>query len=132
MPILLALTFDDWSNQMYRVMGGTTVFSCIYFVLLVSLGGFVLVNLFLAVVFEQFIWTQSSGSAPPSVVEQRKLVASVLSTLEFFQALTERERRQLSDALEEETYAAGAPVVLEGDPATTMYASSQAWACLLL
>ena len=61
MPVLLTLTFDDWSALMYSVVGAVDAsWPSLFFVLLVSLGGFFVVNLFLAVVFEQFIWIQST------------------------------------------------------------------------
>ena len=119
-PVLLALTFDDWSALMYLVIGATSGYSALFFVLLVTIGGFFVINLFLAVVFEQFIWTQSVETEP-SVVDRRKLVDSVLGGLEFYTALTKGEKTKLADALEEEAYQMGDPVVVEGDRATSMY-----------
>jgi hypothetical protein len=49
----------------------------------------------LAVVFEQFIWTQSI-ELKPSVVERRNLVDRVLRPLPFYRALTLAEKRRLA------------------------------------
>ena len=83
--LLQAITFDDWTVIMYALMRSTSTWAWVYFVAIVVLGGFFVVNLFLAVVFEQFIWTQST-EAEPTVVERRQLVDNVLGGLEFYQA----------------------------------------------
>ena len=53
--LLQAITFDDWATTMYMLMGATSPASWVYCALITALGGFFVVNLFLAVIFEEFI-----------------------------------------------------------------------------
>lgn len=53
---------------MYGVINAFSPFSVIYFVLIVILGGFFTVNLFLAVIFEEFLEAQQ---VPPLSSEAR-------------------------------------------------------------
>jgi len=91
-------------------MASASPWAALFFVALVSFGAFFVVNLFLAVVFEEFIWTQSV-EPKPSVVERRNLVEQVLRKLPFYRALNLVERRRLADALVEESYEEDAVVV---------------------
>ena len=53
--LMEAITFDGWAEPMYDVMGYfDSPWVSLYFVLIVVLGGFFVVNLFLAVVFLEF------------------------------------------------------------------------------
>lgn len=49
-----AVTFDDWATPMYALMASFSPFVWIYFVVVVVLAGFFVVNLFLAVIFLEF------------------------------------------------------------------------------
>ena len=59
--LLQALTFDDWTVSMYAVIKAVSPYAVIYFLLFVILGGFFIVNLFLAVIFEEFISAQKTA-----------------------------------------------------------------------
>ena len=63
--ILQALTFDGWTNPMYYLMATTSepYFPVLYFMTVVVLGGFFLVNLFLAVLFQEFSSAQAVEEA---------------------------------------------------------------------
>ena len=56
--LLQAITFDDWTVAMYALMDAMSPWVFVYFVLIVMLGGFFVVNLFLAVIFEETISAQ--------------------------------------------------------------------------
>ena len=105
LPLLLALTLDDWTAAMYMLMEALSPAVALFFVrvltrrarrhdrcglqpidqphlsrawpqvTLVIFGGFFVVNLFLAVIFEEFIWTQSRETEP-SVVLRRQVIAA--------------------------------------------------------
>ena len=55
--LLKAITFDSWSEDMHGIMANSSSFSSqcavvLFFLLVIALGGFFLVNLFLAVIFQ--------------------------------------------------------------------------------
>ena len=56
--ILQAVTFDTWTDPMFDIMDSYTYSSWIYFILVAILGGLFVVNLFLAVIFDEFIRAQ--------------------------------------------------------------------------
>ena len=51
--LLQCVTFDDWTEVMYSLMIALSPYVVLYFVAFVALGGFFVINLFLAVVFEE-------------------------------------------------------------------------------
>ena len=65
--LLQALTMDTWTDCMYAldVAFGSAAGPNTYFVVIVVLGGFFIVNLFLAVIFEEFLSAQQASGAPP-------------------------------------------------------------------
>ena len=52
--LVQAITFDDWANPMFRLSSSFSESVWIYFVLLVMLGGYFILNLFLAVIFLEY------------------------------------------------------------------------------
>jgi voltage-gated sodium channel len=54
LSIFRVITLEDWSYVMYNYMDSSGIIAAIYFPLLVVLGGFFLLNLFLAVIMESF------------------------------------------------------------------------------
>ena len=73
--LLQAVTFDDWANSMYLLMGAYSPDVWIYFVLIAMIGGFFLVNLFLAVIFEEFLSTKRVEKAVASMERRRERLA---------------------------------------------------------
>ncbi|KAL1524565.1 hypothetical protein AB1Y20_019455 [Prymnesium parvum] len=67
--ILQSVSFDEWTDSMFAIMTVISPLSCVYSVSVVVLGGFFVVNLFLAVIFNEFI---SIHSAEQSVGKQSK------------------------------------------------------------
>jgi hypothetical protein len=61
MSTLGVVTFDDWTEPMHALMVSVSPASWIYFVTIVVLGGFFMVNLFLAVLYDEFSHTMQSG-----------------------------------------------------------------------
>ena len=53
--LLQAITFDDWTVAMYALMESLSPYVVVYFLLIVVLGGFFVINLFLAVIFEEVV-----------------------------------------------------------------------------
>ena len=49
-----AITFDDWATPMYALMGSFSPYAWVYFLLVLAVGGFFVVNLFLAVIFMEY------------------------------------------------------------------------------
>ena len=61
-----AITFDDWAEPMYALRSSSSPYVWVYFVLIVLLGGFFIVNLFLAVIFLEFSATKDHiDTLPP-------------------------------------------------------------------
>jgi hypothetical protein len=56
--LMQSLTFDDWTVAMYALMDAFSPWVVVYFVAIVVLGGFFVVNLFLAVIFEETLSAQ--------------------------------------------------------------------------
>ena len=56
--LLTCVTFDEWATMMFAMMRANGAFAWLYFVLIVALGGFYVVNLFLAVIFKEFVGTK--------------------------------------------------------------------------
>ena len=56
--LLQAITFDDWTVAMYGLRRTVSPYVFVYFVLIVILGGFFVINLFLAVIFEETLEAQ--------------------------------------------------------------------------
>ena len=52
------ITFDTWFNVMYHLMTAVSPYVVVYFLAIALLGGFFVVNLFLAVVFDEFMRTK--------------------------------------------------------------------------
>ena len=63
LPILQAITFDTWSDPMFDVMEAYASGSWIFFILIAILGGLFVVNLFLAVIFDEFMRAQATQDA---------------------------------------------------------------------
>ena len=62
-PVLQAVTFDCWTMPMYDVMNGYSYSAWVFFILVASIGGFFLVNLFLAVIYDE-VTLQPCPSSP--------------------------------------------------------------------
>ena len=67
--LLQAITFDDWTEAMYALMTALSPYVVIYFVAIVTLGGFFVVNLFLAVIFEEHSKQEAELEAQQYVAE---------------------------------------------------------------
>lgn len=67
MPLLQAVTFDTWTDPMFDVMGAYNFWAWPYFIIVAIIGGMFVVNLFLAVIFDEFMRAQESASAEKEV-----------------------------------------------------------------
>jgi len=63
MMIVQIITFDTWSDIMYDLMDAFSAYVWVYFLLVAMLGGFFVVQLFLAVVFEEFMKSKENNAA---------------------------------------------------------------------
>ena len=61
--ILQTITFDTWTEAMYALSISFSPYAIVFFVLIVILGGFFVVNLFLAVIFQEFLAAQMRDAA---------------------------------------------------------------------
>ena len=94
--ILQALTFETWSEPMYDLVDatGTAVVTTIW-VFIVFFGGFFLVNLFLAVLFQEFVTAQAyeKSTSEAKALRLKEAVARRarrLSAIEVIQRCTRR------------------------------------------
>ena len=65
--ILQAVTFDTWTDPMFDIMASYSYSAWIYFILVAILGGLFVVNLFLAVIFDEFMRAQAEADAEREV-----------------------------------------------------------------
>ena len=65
--ILQAVTFDTWTDPMFDIMASYSYSAWIYFILVAILGGLFVVNLFLAVIFDEFIRAQEANAAEEEI-----------------------------------------------------------------
>ncbi|KOO32786.1 sodium channel protein type 9 subunit alpha [Chrysochromulina tobinii] len=63
LPILQAITFDTWTDPMFYVMDAYSFAAWGYFIAIAILGGMFVVNLFLAVIFDEFMRAQATEEA---------------------------------------------------------------------
>ena len=68
--LLQAITFDDWANPMFALMESGSPWTWVYFVLIVVFGGFFVINLFLAVIFDEFL-AQKRYTGAVKAMDQR-------------------------------------------------------------
>ena len=68
--------FDDWADAMYLLMGSFSPYAWLYFVLIVLIAGFFVVNLFLAVVYLEF--GSSKARVDASANQTKQPVAAAL------------------------------------------------------
>ena len=66
-PIIQAITFDTWTDPMFDVMDAYSYEAWTYFIAIAILGGMFVVNLFLAVIFDEFMRAQASDEAEQEV-----------------------------------------------------------------
>jgi Ion transport protein len=68
LSIFRVITLEGWSYVMYNYMDGGGIMAAVYFPILVVIGGFFLLNLFLAVIMEAF--SEMSSLAEKSEIEE--------------------------------------------------------------
>lgn len=71
MTVLMAVTFDTWTDAMYAVMQSVSSLAWTYFLCAAIFGGFFVVNLFLAVLFDEFSRTSSANTTPTKRVRSK-------------------------------------------------------------
>ena len=69
-PIIQAITFDTWTSPMFDVMLAYHYDAWIYFIGIAVIGGMFVVNLFLAVIFDEFMRAQASNDAEKEINER--------------------------------------------------------------
>jgi len=70
--ILQVTTFDTWTDAMYALMDSFSPLVFIYFVLIALLSGIFVVQLFLAVIFEEFLKAQQLSAAKEEMQRQKR------------------------------------------------------------
>ena len=58
------MTFDTWTDGMFGLMRAASGYAWIYFVTIAFLGGLFVVNLFLCVIFDEFMKSQATHPYP--------------------------------------------------------------------
>ena len=66
-PIIQAITFDTWTDPMFYIMEAYSYEAWIYFIGIAIVGGMFVVNLFLAVIFDEFMRAQASDEAEAEI-----------------------------------------------------------------
>ena len=69
MVILQAATFDGWTRGMFVLMETVASYAWLYYVLIVCIGGFFVVNLFLAVLLQEFLNEQQAEEAESAAAD---------------------------------------------------------------
>ena len=118
--LLQAVTFDDWATSMFALEDAYSPYVIIYYILIVIIGGFFVINLFLAVIFEEFLSVArvekatedmkvrstsinedakeetKFGKKPSELDEEAK--QALLEETEFLSDFTNRPRSLIADA----------------------------------
>ena len=77
-----AISLEGWVDIMYTVMDGSGFFSFIYFIIVIVLGALIVINLFLAVLCDNFNMADSNAeNGEPEGVDGEKETAKELLTL---------------------------------------------------
>ena len=84
-PLLACYLLDGWSDAMVNEMAATSPYAVIYFVFLTTAGGFLMVQLFLAVVSDAFV----------SLENQRKEEEAIAAAVTWVQATSAEEEQAL-------------------------------------
>ena len=87
--IYQVLTGENWNEVMYDGMRTTSPISSLYFVILTLLGNYIVLNLFLAILLENFGGTPDEVEVPPEQPRLMKRKSSFL-TINRVQDITER------------------------------------------
>ena len=78
--LMQAITFDDFATSMYALMRAFSPGVWVYYVGIVTIGGFFVINLFLAVIFSEFIAAQNAGDSagddPVALAAQAEMAAA--------------------------------------------------------
>ena len=74
-------TFDDWAEPMYQLMVAFSPHVWVYFVLIVLIGGFFVVNLFLAVIFLEYAASKNRVDAANSIEKVKAIGAEDTAAL---------------------------------------------------
>ena len=74
MVIAQIVTFDAWTTTMYTLMLAFSPWVWVYFLACALLGGFFIVNLFLAVVFDEFMRSKALEAAKEELVSAQRAV----------------------------------------------------------
>lgn len=90
------ITLESWTYVMYNYMDASGIMAALYFPFLVVLGGFFLLNLFLAVIMESF---EEMSSRPVMDAEQELLIES----METEQGDITNESSQIAEQLKKQS-----------------------------
>ena len=74
--IMQAVTFDTWLAPSYAAMATVTPYAWAYFFVLAMVGGFFVVNLFLAVIFDEFLKAKEVNMAAAAEEKRAAEVAA--------------------------------------------------------
>ena len=80
------LTQEDWNTVMYDGMRATSKWAALYFILLMTVGNYILFNLLVAILVEGFA-TQPVGFAPPAPLLPPSRILGWLCTAHFLKHL---------------------------------------------
>ena len=113
--ILQAVTFDTWTDPMFDIMDSYTYSSWIYFILVAILGGLFVVNLFLAVIFDEFIRAQEMYAQEAELKAEKEAAEKAAAQdelnvdIEEVAALIKANKEMSDGTIKEEGYATARP-----------------------
>ena len=94
LPIMQAVTADTWTDPMFAAMDAFSYTAWFYFVSAIVIGGMFVVNLFLAVIFDEFMRAQATEDAEREVTKKvRESAGDVLDVDELAIAELIKSRR---------------------------------------
>jgi len=99
LPIMQAFTFDTWTDPMFDTMDAFSYSSWVFFVSAVVFGGMFIVNLFLAVIFDEFMRAQATEEAEKEVTAGLRKPADVFYVDESaMAALIKKNKARVEEA----------------------------------
>ena len=75
--LMQIITFDDWATSMYALMASVSPWVVVYYMAALIIGGFFITNLFLAVLFDEFLTVKRIDKATEAMIGGARAPAQV-------------------------------------------------------
>ena len=134
LTVFQVLTVEEWNILMYHSMHSTSFFAAMYYVILISLGTYILVNLFVAIMVEGFATDpEAIARFKAALVRARavfqKIAPNNRPTILEIEPADKRRLSVLSEASTEVSSSSNLALQRQGQNSSTARASNSLWRC---